>query len=116
MNDTILVVENDRTIARTIRNMVRRLGYNVVRSEFSTGEAAIEAAASQNPALILMNVGLTGKMNGREAGDIIWSDLQIPIIYITGYLVPGSDLKTLDLLSKPIDKDTLKAAIENCLT
>ena len=76
----ILVVEDDRIIARSLRLILEQLGYEVTALA-STGQAAIREAEETKPDLILMDIVLDGEMDGIEAARVIRSHLSIPIIY-----------------------------------
>ena len=80
----ILVVEDDRIVAESIENMLRRLDYSVP-SIASTGEEAIQQAAKAEPDLVLMDIGLPGRMDGVEAAQSIRARFDIPVVYLTAY-------------------------------
>jgi CheY-like chemotaxis protein len=116
----ILVVEDDRIIARYLRMILEQLGYEVTALA-STGQAAINEAETTKPDLILMDIILDGAMDGIEAAGVIRSHLNIPLIYLTAY----SDRATREradvtqpfgYLSKPIMKDDLRRIIEQALS
>ena len=80
----ILVVEDDRIIARSLRMILEQLGYEVTALA-STGQAAINEAKETKPDLILMDIILDGAMDGIEAAEVIRSHLSIPLIYLTAH-------------------------------
>ena len=115
----ILVVEDESIIARDIRDCLENLGYEVPAIA-TTGAEAINKATSIHPDLILMDIRLKGEMDGIQAAEQIWSRLQIPIIYATGF----SDRDTLErakltrpfgYILKPIEERELYAAVETAL-
>ena len=59
----ILVVEDERLVAKHIENMVRSLGYEVA-GVAATGEDAIRIALETVPDLVLMDIMLRGDMDG----------------------------------------------------
>ena len=73
----ILVVEDDRIIARSLRLILEQLGYEVTALA-STGQAAIREAEETKPDLILMDIVLDGDMDGIEAARVIRSHLIHP--------------------------------------
>jgi len=116
----ILVVEDDRIIARSLRTILERLGYEVTALA-STGLAAIREAEETKPDLVLMDIVLDGEMDGIEAARVIRSHLCIPVIYLTAY----SDCATREradatqpfgYLPKPIMKNELRHMIEQALS
>jgi len=80
----VMVVEDERVVARDLKACLEGLGY-VVPALVTSGEAAIKQAAALRPDLILMDIRLEGTMDGIEAALQIWDSLQIPVIYTTGY-------------------------------
>ena len=79
----VVVVEDDPTVARDIRKRLKRMGYNVIPDFVPSGEEAIEKAEQVRPDLVLMDIGLKGKMDGIEAAEVIQNRFGIPIIYLT---------------------------------
>lgn len=112
----ILVAEDEQIIAIDIRNTLRSLGYEVVKI-VNNGKDCINSARELRPDLILMDIMLTGEMNGIEAAKIIMSKYNIPVVYLTAF----SDNETLNkakitepfgYVLKPFDARTLNFAIE----
>lgn len=115
----ILLVEDEIVVARDIKNMLIRLGYDVPKV-LATGEDTVEMAEKLHPALVLMDVMLKGKMDGTEAANRIYKDLDIPVVYITAY----ADEKTLQrakltepfgYIIKPFNEKELQTSIEIAL-
>ncbi len=116
----IMVVEDDYIIALDIKKSVINFGYTVPIVVHS-GEEAIEATGKFKPDLILMDIMLNGDLSGLEAGQLIWENFRVPIIYITSYF-DDSTLKNeiqpsfnYDYLIKPFNIIDLKLKIENFL-
>ncbi len=80
----ILIVEDDRIVARDIQNRLKNLGFEVTAS-VSSGEEAIIRAKEDLPDLVLMDIVLKGEMDGIEAAEIIRSRFDIPIIFLTAH-------------------------------
>lgn len=89
-DEKIMVVEDEKIVALDIRDSLESFGYNVPCMA-STGKDAVEMAKIHNPDLILMDIVLKGDMDGIDAAEIIHSDSDIPVIYLTAY----SDEKTI---------------------
>ncbi|HEY9597843.1 MAG TPA: response regulator, partial [Cyanophyceae cyanobacterium] len=115
----ILIVEDERIIAINLKESLESLGYEVVAIA-SSGKKAIEKARLLCPDLVLMDIRLKGAMDGIEAAEQIWNNLQIPVIYVTGH----SDRTTLErakitapfgYVIKPIKERELSVAIEIAL-
>ena len=116
----ILVVEDDRIIARSLRMILEQLGYEVTALA-STGQAAIREAEETKPDLILMDIILDGAMDGIEATEVIRSHLSIPVIYLSAHSDRATRQRAgatqpFGYLSKPIMKEELRRIIEQALS
>lgn len=80
----ILVVEDEGIVAESIKFILSEMGYRV-SAVVSTGEEAVQKAEQEKPNLVLMDIFLTGKMDGIEAAKQIYSQLDIPVIYLTAH-------------------------------
>ncbi len=84
------------------------------------GEEAVELAARYNPLIILMDIGMPG-MDGYQATEAIRkTGSTTPIIAVTAYAFSTDKEKILKqgfnaYISKPINVDSLLAAMEKCL-
>jgi len=120
MSDTkILVVEDESIVANDILNMLLTLKYKVT-GVVQTASKAIENSRKEKPHLVLMDIMLQGKTTGITAAEIIYTKLNIPIVYLTSY----TDETTLDrakktepfgYLLKPFEERELKTSIEIAL-
>jgi PAS domain S-box-containing protein len=115
----VLIVEDEAIIAMEIESQLQRLGYEVT-SLVDNGEEAIKKAESDKPDLILMDIRIKGEMDGIEAANIIRSQFEIPIIFMTAY----HDQKRLErakftipygYLLKPVQETGLKVNLEMAL-
>ena len=81
---TILLVEDETLIAMNETAILKKHGYNVVTAY--TAKKAIEAAASPDIDLILMDIDLgKGKMDGTEAAEVILQARDLPIVFCTSH-------------------------------
>lgn len=115
----VLVVEDERVVARDIKACLENLGY-MVPAIASSGEDAIAQARAIQPDLVLMDIRLEGEMDGTQAAQQIWNELQIPIVYSSGY----SDRATVEratatapfgYILKPIRERDLYVAVTTAL-
>lgn len=88
---SILIVEDDLLVARSIEVNLKRLGY-VVPPAVDNATAALEAVTATPPDLILMDVRLQGGMDGIDIAQKIGAVADIPIVYTTAY----ADEQTID--------------------
>ena len=111
----ILVVEDEFIIGEHLRRLLRELGHTD-SGLVGSGEEALERVRTRRPDLILLDIGLSGAMDGFETARRVRSEHQIPIIFLTG----STDPRTLDrikamgltFLGKPFDAPSLRAALE----
>jgi PAS domain S-box-containing protein len=78
----ILIVEDSFIVAFHLRKTLESEGYIVVGAETS-GEAALALLEKQKPDLVLMDIMLTGRLDGIETARTVKSKYNIPVIYIT---------------------------------
>jgi CheY-like chemotaxis protein len=87
----ILIVDDDAIIAHVLSTMLQKRGY-VIAGTASSGAEAIMKAAELMPDMVLMDVNLSGTMDGMDAAHYIFQLFHCPIIFITGV----SDEKQLE--------------------
>jgi CheY-like chemotaxis protein len=80
----ILIVEDEAISAMALKYTVEKFGC-AVAGVVDTGEAAVQAATERRPDLVLMDTRLRTEMNGLEAANIIWEQLQIRSIFVSAY-------------------------------
>ena len=112
----ILVVEDEAIVAMDLQYKLEDLGYSVPALSYS-GEEAIDLAHSLNPDLVLMDIKLSGEMDGIQAAEQIRDRLDLPVVYLTAY----ADEATLQrakltgpfgYLLKPVEQRDLHTAVE----
>ncbi|MGE5498229.1 MAG: PAS domain S-box protein [Syntrophothermus sp.] len=80
----IIIVEDEMIIAMDIKRRAVSLGYDVI-AHFQTAEECISKLPGLNPDLILMDIILSGDIDGIEAAGIIKERFNIPLIYLTAH-------------------------------
>ena len=115
----ILVVEDDRVVARDIQHQLTRIGHTVV-GVTPSGEDAVRLALESHPDLVLMDVRLEGALDGVDAAQQIRDRCQVPVVFLTAY----ADDETLErarvtepfgYLLKPFEDSELRTVIEMAL-
>ena len=116
----ILLVEDEAILAEMTRRLLLRWGYDVV-AVVSSGESAVEQARATAPDLIVMDIRLSGSMDGFEAAQRISAERLTTILFTTGYSDETTE-EALDetegiyaSLSKPIPPPALRAAVISLL-
>src|SRR3974390_500128 len=93
MSKRILVVEDHEDNRQILRDLLTSAGMNMI--EAWDGEAALKAAATEQPDLILMDIQLPG-IDGYEVTRRLKADAKlkaIPIIVVTSYALSGDEHK-----------------------
>jgi two-component system, response regulator PdtaR len=112
----ILILEDDFIIQLYLSELLKNRGF-VVTGEVTNFNDAIKSIDKSQPDLVLIDIGLAGKIDGIETAHHINRHYKIPFIFTTG----NSDVKTLerafktnplDIVIKPIDETTLFKVIE----
>jgi len=115
-NETILVVEDEKLVAKITRETLEKAGYTVVLA--TNGEEAIECCANDTSIqLIFMDVVMP-KMGGPEAASIIRKTRpKIPILFTSGYAPDSYKAIQNDytVLNKPYRGDDLLNSIRTLL-
>ncbi len=106
--EKVLIVEDNAANMELATDLLDAAGYTVLQSE--NAEIGIETAKTEQPALILMDVGLPG-MDGLTAVGILLQDEQtrdIPVVVVTAHAMKGDQEKAMQsgcagYITKPID-------------
>jgi PAS domain S-box-containing protein/putative nucleotidyltransferase with HDIG domain len=115
----IMVVEDNRIIAASIKSTLESLDYRVP-AVVSSGVDAVKKAEKDHFDLILMDIVLEGEIDGIEAASQIRSRFNIPVVFLTAY----SDKKMLErakitepfgYIIKPFEEKELHSTIEIAL-
>jgi CheY-like chemotaxis protein len=114
-NIKVLIVEDEKPVAETIRIQLEQLGYAVVGIT-DNAEQAISLVAQLQPDLVLMDIVLKGDIDGIQAAEAIRSQYQIPVIYLTAYtnqdfLDRAKLTEPLAYIVKPCSQRDLYAAL-----
>lgn len=113
----ILIIEDEPLIANDLERIVGTLGHNI-SGKARTHSEAIRAVEKQRPGLILADIQLADGSSGLDAVNEILVKLDLPVIFITAFpekLLTGEKPEPAFLLTKPFDKNALKALISQAL-
>ncbi len=115
----ILIVEDEKIVAKDIKDSLNSLGYAVC-AMISSGEEAVEKIEELKPDLVLMDIMLEGEMNGIQTAEIIRKRFHLPVVYLTAY----ADQATLErakisepfgYIVKPFEDRDLQVAVQMAL-
>lgn len=114
----ILLVEDNELNRDSLSRLLKRQGLDVVFAE--DGEAGVEAASTQAPDLVLMDIGLP-VMDGFDATRALRAKgARMPIIALTAHALQSDQDKAIaagcdDFETKPVEFPRLLAKIKKLL-
>lgn len=117
---TIMIVEDEISTSMELEEMLTENGYNVLGVSDS-GEEAISMAQNLRPDMILMDIKLSGDLDGIEAATKIRSSLNIGSVFLTGHgknelLDRAIEAKPLGYVMKPLNTIQILAALKVALS
>ena len=119
-NELILIIEDNEKNRKLMRDVLQFKGYQTIESE--TAEDGIRLASEKHPALILMDIHLSG-INGIEALARLRADPEtsaIPVIAVTASVMSHDQKKITDAgfdgyQRKPLDIKEFLEAVRHAL-
>jgi len=120
MAATILVVDDEKNIRRTLRMVLEGSGFNTL--EASSAEQCLETLENNEVDLIILDVRLP-KMSGIEALEKIRNEPEtrkLPVLMVSGHAsvaeaVQAVQLGATDFFEKPLDRDRILVTVRNAL-
>lgn len=118
MKATVLIVEDDATIARFVELELTHAGYKVFK--FADGESALDAITEIAPDLILLDLMLPGADGLHVASIVRERGLRMPIMMLTARsetqdVVKGFEAGADDYLRKPFEIPELLSRVRALL-
>jgi len=115
----ILVVDDERLVAREIAENLVSLGYEVPATA-ATADEALEIACSTRPDLALLDIRIRGPRDGVETATALRARFGVPVIYLTACtdeatLARAKQTEPYAYLVKPIKPVELRSAVEIAL-
>ena len=115
----ILIVEDEKLLAISIRKSLQKLGY-LVHQITDSGEEAIRKVAEIHPNLVLMDISLSGDIDALEAAGIIQENYHTPVLYLADcseYITSDNEKlrEPFSYIPKPVEEKELYAAVQMAL-
>ncbi|MGE5400499.1 MAG: ATP-binding protein [Ignavibacteriales bacterium] len=115
----ILIVEDSAIVGMQIKFLLNEMKYNVTGIA-RTGEDALMKAGETGLDLVLMDIKLSGKLDGIETAKLLKEKYDIPVIYLTAYsdedtLRRAKESDPFGYLLKPFETRELITTIEIAL-
>ncbi len=82
--DSILIVEDDVNSAFVLKAILQKAGYTILPIA-SSGEMALRFTEELRPSLLLMDITLSGDLDGIDTAIKIKQRYDVPVIYLTGH-------------------------------
>ena len=116
----IMIVEDEKISALMLKQMLSNLGYSV-SAIVTSGEESIRKLDEIRPDLILMDIVLSGDMDGIKAAKKIQSRFDIPIVFLTAHSDEGTIKKAkaagpYGYLVKPVEINDLHVTLEMAIS
>lgn len=115
----IFIVEDEAIVADDIRDSLQHLGYTVTGTAKS-GDLALEKIGQTPPDLVLMDIHISGPIDGIETAGRIRALYHIPVVYLTAYadtalLERAKITGPYGYIIKPFNDRDLQSSIEIAL-
>ncbi len=115
---TVLVVDDERNIRRTLRMVLEGEGYGVEEAE--AAEAIDEVLASHAVDLLILDIRLPGEDGLSALKRLRERHPGLPVIMVSGHAsiadaVEATRLGALDFFEKPLDRDRVLIAVRNAV-
>jgi PAS domain S-box-containing protein len=113
---SVLIVEDERVIAKDIQQTLRGMGYDAFAIA-SSAEEAIARVSERCPDLVLMDIRIEGARDGIETARLLSALHDVPVVFLSAH----ADEATLErakkvgpyaFLAKPVKPADLRGAIE----
>ena len=116
-SELVYVVDDDRRVREALCALLRANGRDV--HAFDSGREFLDTPRKKGVACLVLDMRMPG-MSGLEVQKLVSSDLQIPVIFVTGRGdVPSTVLAmkggAVDFLTKPLDEAALMRAVDAAL-
>ena len=114
---TILIIEDEVTLARVLQSYLEREGYHVLIA--NRGDTGYDLSLSEKVDLILLDLNLPG-MDGVDIATEVLKEKDIPIIMVTARVEETDRLKGLDIgaddyITKPFSPREVVARVKTVL-
>ncbi len=115
--ETILVVDDEPKIVKTVRAYLENAGFRVVTAD--NGQLALTVFRYERPALVVLDLGLPG-IDGLDVARALRRDTNVPLIMLTARVdetdkLIGLELGADDYVTKPFSPRELVARVRAVL-
>jgi CheY-like chemotaxis protein len=116
---TILVVEDEALVGMELEEGLISLGYRVPEV-ITRGDDVPAAMERVKPDLVLMDIRISGSLDGIQAAVLLRKNYDVPLLFLTAYNDPqtrnrAAEARPQGFLTKPIEEKELAAEINAAL-
>ena len=117
-NPCVFVVDDDRSMRDSLRNLIRSAGLNV--QTFASAHAFLTSPRPEAPSCLVLDVQLPGLSGLDLQQELARGHAPLPIIFITGHgdipmTVRAMKAGAIDFLTKPFRDEDLLSAVAQAL-
>ena len=117
-NPCVFVVDDDRSMRDSLRNLIRSAGLNV--QTFASAHAFLTSPRPEAPSCLVLDVQLPGLSGLDLQQELARGQCQMPIIFLTGHgdipmTVRAMKAGAIDFLTKPLRDEDLLSAVAQAL-
>jgi two-component system response regulator FixJ len=115
-NSSVFVIDDDKSVRASLKLLIESSGYHVVT--FKSAEDLLDYGFGENPCCLVLDIHLPGMSGFKLQEDLVKSQAQIPVIFITGHDRNRMEDEAMRLgavayLRKPFDEECLLGAIRS---
>ncbi len=113
---TILIVEEEKTVALNMQSDLEALGYAVPETSPSVHDAIL-SASKRRPDLVIMDVPIQEERNSIQAATLFRTRFDVPVVFLTARtddatLQRAKETEPYGYLVKPVTRSELRSTIE----
>ena len=115
----ILVVEDEAVIALDLQHLLEEFGHHVVGTA-SRGDDALRLADATRPDLALLDIGISGELDGIDVACRLRHAFDIPTLFLSAFadeetVGRAKRAEPVGFLIKPVDPRALRTTLETAL-
>lgn len=112
----VLIVEDERIVARDLQQTLEGMGYEVIGIASSAGEA-MHHCVERRPDAVLMDIRIKGGLDGIATAAVLRERFDVPVTFLTAHtdqatLERAAKTRPYGYLTKPVNAAELRSAIE----
>ena len=117
---TILIVEDEALVAASVTDMLEEMGFDVT-GVAASGLEALALVSERRPRLALIDIRLTGSVDGIDLAVQLREEYGIPAIFLSGVVGPEIAVRAqaaqpLGMMQKPFRPSEMFNAIERAIS